>query len=89
MLTKQQIKRLKEEAHFLKPIMNIGKEGLTESVITSIYDCFNTRELIKIKFLDNSPESKETLKSKISVLKDIEIVQIIGHTFILFKENKK
>ena len=89
MLDKKQIKRLKEEAHFLKPLLNVGKEGFSDSFVESLYQAFNTKELIKVKYLDNSPEDRNSIKEKIKGLKDIELVQQIGHTFVLFKPLEK
>ena len=89
MLDKKQIKRLKEEAHFLKPVMNIGKDGLTESFKASLMGAFNTKELLKIKNLDNSPETKPELKEKLADIKGVELVQNIGHTYVLYKPREK
>ena len=85
MLDKKQIKRLKEQAHFLKPLMNIGKEGFSQEFTRSLLDAFNTKELIKIKYLDNSAETKDTVKAKIKKLHAVELVYQIGHTFVLYK----
>ena len=44
---------LKSLAHSLKPILQIGKEGVTDALVRSIEDAFHTRELFKI-----GPEAK-------------------------------
>lgn len=41
---------LKAKAHHLKPIILIGKNGITESVIQEIDGALYAHELIKIKF---------------------------------------
>jgi RNA-binding protein len=81
--------KLKEQAHYLKAELNVGKEGFTESFKESLLEAFNTKELLKIKFLDNSPETTSSMKEKILNIAEIEFVQQIGHTFVLYKPIKK
>ena len=58
MLNSKQRAQLRAEANGLDPIFQIGKEGVTESVISQVEDTFNTRELFKIKVhLETSPET--------------------------------
>lgn len=85
MLDHQTIRRIRAEAHHLKPEFQIGKEGLNDSLIAAIYDAFNTKELLKVRMLDTSPDSRETLRERFSQLPEITLVQNIGHTYILHK----
>ena len=85
MLNKKEVKRLKSEAHHLKPELNIGKEGITNSFINSLHQAFNTKELLKIKVLDNCVEDFEHIKNTILESSDIEIIQKIGRTLVLYK----
>ena len=47
-----QKKHLKGLAHSLKPVVQIGKEGVTEGVIRAVDEGLFQHELIKIKFTD-------------------------------------
>lgn len=78
----------KKRAHNLDPIVRIGKEGLNENIITSILEAIETRELIKLKILQNCEEDKSVIYSKLMDIKDFELVGMIGRTIIIFKENK-
>ena len=86
MLDKQEIRRLQAEAHHLKPEFQVGKEGLNDALVASIMDGFNTKELLKVKMLDTSPDDRATLKEKLSTLPGITLIQNIGHTYILYKK---
>ncbi len=86
MLTKKQIKFLKSTAHSLKPITQIGKNGVTEELITDISNYLFKHELMKVSILDNCNDDKKTVANQITE-SGIEVVQIIGRTLVLYKEN--
>ena len=80
-----QIKRLKALAHHLKPIVNIGKEGLTKGSICSIAEKLEKSELIKIRFSKNKDTKKDLSKEIIKKTQSTKI-SIIGNTLIIFKQ---
>lgn len=80
---------LKKKAHDLEPIVRIGKEGLNENLIKSILEAIDSRELIKVKILQNCEEDKNLIYSKLMDNKEFELVGMIGRTIIIFKENKE
>ena len=77
---------LKAQVHHMEPVIYIGKNGLTEGTIHSINTALSARELIKIKFHEFK-ENKQELSEKIASDTFSFIVEIIGHTLILFKQN--
>ena len=80
---------LKKKAHNLEPIVRIGKDGLNQNIIQSILDVIASRELIKVKILQNCEEEKTIIYSKLMDIKDFEVVGMIGRTIIIFEENKE
>ncbi|ATV73483.1 ribosome assembly RNA-binding protein YhbY [Fusobacterium pseudoperiodonticum] len=80
---------LKKKAHNLEAIVRIGKDGLNQNIIQSILDAIESRELIKVKILQNCEEEKTVIYSKLMDNKDFEVVGMIGRTIIIFKENKE
>jgi RNA-binding protein len=79
-----QKKHLKGLAHGLKPVVQIGKEGITEGVIRAVDEGLFRHELIKIKFTDFK-EQKEVLTREIEIKTGSERVGMIGHTAILYR----
>lgn len=65
---------LKKKAHNLEAIVRIGKDGLNQNIIQSILDAIESRELIKVKILQNCEEEKTTIYSKLMDNKDFEVV---------------
>lgn len=87
-LTSKQRAFLKKKAHDLSPIVRIGKDGLQEAVIDSILSAIDSRELIKVKILQNCEEEKEVIYEKMTQVEDFAVVGMIGRTIIVYKENK-
>ena len=85
-LNSSQRSYLKSLAHHLEPVINIGKNGLTDGTIHSISKALSSKELIKIKFREYK-DDKQEISEKISRETKSIIVGIIGHTLILFKQN--
>jgi RNA-binding protein len=79
-------KKLKAQAHHLKPVVMIGQKGLTDSLIKTIDKALVDHELIKIKFIDYKDEKKE-LTNEIGEKTNAAIIGLIGNILILYKEN--
>ena len=87
-MTSKERAKLRAEANTLDPIFQIGKEGITDTVIAQLEDTFNTRELFKIKVhLETSPETPKELAVKIAEATKCEIIQVIGGTIVVFRIN--
>lgn len=87
-LTSKRRAYLRKKVHDLDALVRIGKEGVTDNLIQSILDAIESRELIKVKILQNCEEEKMEIMEQLSQCKEFEVVGIIGRTIILFKENK-
>jgi RNA-binding protein len=83
-----QKKYLRGLAHGLKPVVQIGREGVTEAVIRAIDDGLFRHELIKIKFNDlKEKDLKEAITGDITTKTDSECIGMIGHTVILYRRH--
>ena len=80
---------LKKKAHNLEAIVRIGKDGLNQNIIQSILDAIESRELIKVKILQNCEEDKDEVAQILSERTSSELVQVIGHTIVLYKQSSK
>ena len=86
MLNSRQKKILRAKAHDLKPLILVGKSGVTDGCIQSINEAIEAHELIKVKFIEHKDEKKD-LSEAISNKTGSEIVGRIGHTIMLFRQN--
>ena len=85
-LTPKQRAHLKSLAHHLKPVVFVGKEGITDLTVQSIEEALRTRELIKVKVLEAAPlhvrEAGPELEERVA---DSSLVQTIGRIAILYR----
>ena len=89
MLSKQEKQLLIKQAHHLKPIFQIGKNGISEEMIEGISNALNNRELIKISLLQNCPYDKNEIAFDLQRLTQGEVIQVIGKTIVLYRKAKK
>ena len=78
-------KYLRGLAHGLSPIVFIGKQGLSDTVISDIKRALNDHELIKIKFIDFKDKKKEII-SEIEEKTESCSAGNIGNVAILYLE---
>ena len=83
-MTGKQKRYLRALAHPLKPMVNLGKQGLSPETKREIESQLLDHELIKCKVLDSCPLSKKECAEEISDQTEIEVVQVIGKTLVLF-----
>jgi RNA-binding protein len=79
-------KYLRGLAHDLKPLVLIGKEGITDRIVRATDEGLSQHELIKIKFIDfKEKNQKETLVGELVVKTGSAQIGMIGHTAILYR----
>ncbi len=89
MLTGKQKRFLRSEAHHLRAIFQIGKDGVNENMIKQINEALEKRELIKVSVLQNCLEEKDDIAAALVKGTQAELVQILGNTIVLYKESQE
>ena len=89
MLTGKQKRYLRSESHHLNAIFQVGKESINDNQVKGIIEALDAQELIKVKLLESCPDNVHTVALELSVQTKSEVVQIIGHTIVLYKASKK
>ena len=70
-------------------IVQIGKGGITDSVVMSVVDALRARELVKGKVLESSMLTAREACEELCERCGAEPVQCIGTKFVLYKRNDK
>jgi RNA-binding protein len=79
-------KYLRGLAHDLKPVVLIGKEGITDGIVRAADEGLCQHELIKIKYNEyKEKEQKTPLTEKLVERTGSALIGTIGHTAILFR----
>ena len=89
MLTSKQRAYLRGLANGLEPILHAGKGGVSETMIRQADDALTARELIKGKVLETAPETARQVAESIAARVGAQVVQVVGRTFVLFRQKEK
>ena len=79
-------KQLRALAHHLKPVVMVGRNGVSEQLTASVDAALKDHELIKVKFLEFKEEKKE-IAQEIAVITKSEVVGIIGNIVTFFRQH--
>lgn len=88
-LSTKQKKFLKGLAHPLSASIQIGKEGITDNLISAITTELQRHELIKVKIGSNSSVEKGQAADLLPDVTAAALVQVIGKTILLYRPNPK
>jgi RNA-binding protein len=85
-LAGSQRKYLRGLAHGLKPLVQVGKGGVTSALLAAVNRALDEHELIKVKFVDFKEEKKE-LSEEIGRKTKSERVGMIGNVAVFYRQH--
>ena len=88
-MTSKQRSNLKSIAATMKPIAQVGKEGISENLIKSLSEALEARELIKVNLLPTSTDDGDNLAANIADLLHAEVVAVIGRKAIFYRRSSR
>ena len=86
-LTGKQKSFLRSMGMTMDPIVNIGKEGITPTVVIAAQEAIKKRELIKVRVLQNCFEEPRDAIETLADRSNANLVQVIGRNGLLFRRN--
>ncbi len=81
-------KKLKSQAHGLKPVIMIGQAGLTEAVLAETEIALDHHELIKVR-IRAEREERLAICDKLCTKTTANLIQMIGQIAVLYRLNPK
>lgn len=86
-MTSKERAQWRAKANSLEPVIQLGKEGISENLITQIDDTLDARELIKIRVhLETAPKTPKELANELAQALEAEVIQVIGGIIVLYRE---
>ncbi|MDO8642124.1 MAG: YhbY family RNA-binding protein [Candidatus Woesearchaeota archaeon] len=88
------LKKLRQQAHTLSATVQIGKAGLTPTIVDELANQLKKRNLVKLKFLPSafsehpSKKEKQAFAAQLAEKVGAEIIQQIGFVVVLYKPRK-
>ena len=91
MITPKMKRRIKRELSVEKPTVWVGKEGATPQIVNEISRQLEKKEIVKAKILRSALKDEEAkdVASKIAQQTNSSLIEVRGHTFLLYKRRKK
>lgn len=87
MLTSKQRAYLRGIAAKEDTILQVGKGGIGENLITQVNDALKAREIVKLKVLETAMLSPQEAAVQLAEATKSDVVQTIGNKLVLFKRN--
>jgi RNA-binding protein len=80
----RELRELKAKAQRLKPLVKLGKEGLSESFLAGLDQALRDHELVKVKF-DDFKDQKKELAPALATRAGAQIIMRVGNVVVLFR----
>lgn len=86
-LTGAQARYLRGLGHHLDPILQIGKEGITDGVVKALKEALLAHELVKVRVLTEAPIDRKEAGPELAKLAVCSLAQVLGRTVLLYKRH--
>jgi RNA-binding protein len=78
---------LRAEAHHLTPLVHVGHQGLSPTLLASLEDALRTRELVKVQLARTVEQDAREAAGELASATGADVVQVIGRTATLYRHN--
>ena len=86
MLTGKNRSYLRGEANALDPVVHVGKDGITDSVIEQLDEALEDHELLKVRILESTGRTTRSAAEELATATGADLVQGIGGIAVLFRQ---
>lgn len=70
-------------AHPLKPVVQVGHDGVTDAVVQAVDQALLDHELIKVRM--HEPDDKKAMAASLATRCEAHLCGLIGHTAIIYR----
>ncbi len=83
-------RRLRADGHHLSPVVQVGKEGVTEAVLRQLDRALLDHELVKVKVGTETPEDRfASAEALLAGVEGASLAQILGRTLLLYRRHPR
>lgn len=80
---------LRSLAHPLRPVVQIGSDGITEGVIKAATEALAEHELIKVKVQQSFEGERKEVARELAEATESDLTQVIGRVIVLYRPRPK
>jgi len=80
-------RRLRAAGHALRPVVQLGKHGVTPALLKQVGQALDQHELVKIKIGSECPQDRFAVADELGALPDAHVAQILGRIVLLYRRD--
>ena len=80
---------LRALAHHLTPLVQVGKNGVTEGVVLAAEEALALHELIKVSVLESAPAPRAEIAAPLALAAGAHLVGQVGRIVILYRMHEE
>jgi RNA-binding protein len=88
-LSGKQRRFLRAMGHHREPVVQVGKEGISEGLVAALDVALDTHELIKIKLGESAGADRRAMGAAVAEAAGGELVQVLGRTVLVYRRRKE
>lgn len=85
MLSGKQRRFLRALGHELRPIVQIGRDGIDDGLVAAVDRALTDHELVKIKLGEAANLDRHDAAADLAARTHSEVAQVLGHTLLLYR----
>ncbi|MCL4708274.1 ribosome assembly RNA-binding protein YhbY [bacterium] len=86
-LTGKQRRYLRGLGNELTPVVMIGRNGLSDTVLRTLAEAFNNAELVKVKLQDGFDGVRYDVAEELAKNVSAQLVHVLGKTILLYRRH--
>jgi RNA-binding protein len=79
-------KALRAAGHHLSPVVQVGKDGVTDAVLAQVDEQLAAHELVKVRIGTESPEDRFETADRLAA-SGAQVAQILGRTILVYRRH--
>lgn len=80
-------RKLRAHGHPLRPIVRVGKGGVTKGLLAQVAQALLNHELVKVKLEAECPVDRFAVGDELAAQPGTQVVQIVGRTVLVYKRH--
>jgi RNA-binding protein len=88
-LSGRQRRHLRALGHHLEPVVQLGKQGLTDGVVAAVDEALAQHELVKVRVGTECPDDRHEVAERLAPAVKGAVAQVLGRTVLIYRRNPK
>ena len=80
-------RRLRAHGHALKPLVQVGKGGVTKGVLAQVAQALYDHELVKVRVGTECPVDRFAVADDLAAQPGTQVVQVLGRVVLVYKRH--